>query len=53
MLNRELMFTLWDVGHGVSIWINTPNNSNHWIGLCQTAFNIDPQSACKIGELCR
>ena len=36
MLNRELMFTLWDVGHGVSIWINTPNNSNHWIDLGRT-----------------
>ena len=30
------MFTLWDVGHGVSIWINTPNGSNHWIDLGRT-----------------
>jgi len=26
-----MMFTLWDVGHGLSIWIKTPNEQNHWI----------------------
>ena len=36
MANRELVFTLWDVGHGVSIWINTPNGANHWIDLGRT-----------------
>ena len=36
MLDPNLMFTLWDVGHGVSIWINTPNGSNHWIDLGRT-----------------
>lgn len=36
MTDRKLMFTLWDVGHGVSIWINTPNDSNHWIDLGRT-----------------
>lgn len=36
MTNQELMFTLWDVGHGVSIWIRTPNGSNHWIDLGRT-----------------
>ena len=36
MANGELVFTLWDVGHGVSIWINTPNNANHWIDLGRT-----------------
>ena len=36
MTNRKLMFTLWDVGHGVSIWIKTPNGSNHWIDLGRT-----------------
>ena len=36
MANRELVFTLWDVGHGVSIWINTPNGTNHWIDLGRT-----------------
>ena len=33
MNNGELVFTLWDVGHGISIWINTPNGRNHWIDL--------------------
>jgi len=37
MTNRKLLFTLWDVGHGVSIWIKTPNGSNHWIDLGRTA----------------
>ena len=36
MSNLNLMFTLWDVGHGVSIWINTPNGANHWIDLGRT-----------------
>lgn len=36
MANNKLEFTLWDVGHGVSIWINTPNGSNHWIDLGRT-----------------
>ncbi|MHA1975096.1 MAG: ComEC/Rec2 family competence protein [Candidatus Hodarchaeales archaeon] len=26
-------FRLWDVGHGLSIWIKTPNGQNHWIDL--------------------
>ena len=41
MTNRELTFTLWDVGHGVSIWIHTPNGSNHWIDLGRTP-NFSP-----------
>ena len=41
MANDELVFTLWDVGHGVSIWINTPDNSNHWIDLGRTP-NFSP-----------
>ena len=36
MTNRDLTFTLWDVEHGVSIWIHTPNGSNHWIDLGRT-----------------
>ena len=36
MTDHKLMFTLWDVGHGVSIWIRTPNGSNHWIDLGRT-----------------
>ena len=41
MTNSMLMFTLWDVGHGVSIWIKTPNDSNHWIDLGRTS-NFSP-----------
>ncbi len=37
MANNNLIFTLWDVGHGISIWINTPNGSNHWIDLGRTS----------------
>ena len=36
MAHGRLLFTLWDVGHGVSIWINMPNGSNHWIDLGRT-----------------
>ena len=36
MANHDLGFTLWDVGHGVSNWINTPNGANHWIDLGRT-----------------
>ena len=28
---KEMQLTLWDVGHGLSIWIKTPNGHNHWI----------------------
>ena len=27
----KMIFTVWDVGHGLSIWIKTPNGHNHWI----------------------
>ena len=37
MANKQLTFTLWDVGHGVSIWINTPSGDNHWIDLGKTS----------------
>jgi competence protein ComEC len=37
MTAGNLSFTLWDVGHGVSIWIRTPNGSNHWIDLGRTS----------------
>ena len=29
----DFSFRLWDVGHGLSIWIQTPNGQNHWIDL--------------------
>lgn len=28
---NTMTFTLWDTGHGLSIWIKTPNGHNHWI----------------------
>ncbi|MGR3303437.1 MAG: ComEC/Rec2 family competence protein [Candidatus Scalindua sp.] len=28
---NKMIFTIWDVGHGLSIWIKTPNGNNHWI----------------------
>lgn len=32
--NSEMMaFTLWNVGHGIAIWIATPNGKHHWIDL--------------------
>ncbi len=30
---NQFRFTLWDVGHGLSIWIETPNGQNHWIDV--------------------
>ena len=32
-----LTVTVWDVGHGVSIWISTPNGHQHWIDLGKTS----------------
>jgi len=31
MQQSSFQFTLWDVGHGISIWIRTPSGHNHWI----------------------
>ncbi len=36
MNSQELVFTLWDVGHGISIWIRTPSGQHHWIDLGKT-----------------
>ena len=33
---KSMYFTLWDVEHGVSIWIVTPNGQNHWLDLGKT-----------------
>jgi beta-lactamase superfamily II metal-dependent hydrolase len=27
----KLEIRVWDVGHGLSVWVNTPNGQNHWI----------------------
>jgi competence protein ComEC len=32
----ELIATIWDVGHGISIWLQMPNGDNHWIDLGAT-----------------
>ena len=36
MPSEQLTFTLWDVGHGISIWVVTPNGQNHWFDLGKT-----------------
>lgn len=36
MNGNSLYFTLWDVGHGVSIWIVVPSGATHWIDLGRT-----------------
>ncbi len=36
---KPMMFTLWDVGHGLSIWIKTPSGHNHWI---DAGWNSEP-----------
>ena len=33
---KSMYFTLWDVEHGVSIWVVTPNGQNHWLDLGKT-----------------
>ena len=32
-----MRFTLWDVEHGVSVWITTPMGHHHWLDLGKTA----------------
>ncbi len=32
-----MTFTLWDVEHGVSIWVTTPAGHHHWFDLGKTA----------------
>ena len=27
----KLQARIWDVGHGLSVWIKTPNGQNHWV----------------------
>lgn len=31
MSSNQFQFTLWDVGHGLAVWIKTPSGHNHWI----------------------
>ena len=30
---QEMKFTLWNVQHGISVWIRTPSGQHHWIDL--------------------
>ena len=34
---KEMNFTLWDVEHGISIWITTPKGHHHWFDLGKTS----------------
>jgi competence protein ComEC len=34
---KNFSFTLWDVGHGLAIWIKTPAGHNHWVDAGQNA----------------
>lgn len=36
---NKMIFTLWDVGHGLSIWIKTPEGHNHWIDAGSNSNN--------------
>lgn len=36
----DLDIRVWDVGHGLSAWIRTPNGQNHWV---DAGFNPDPE----------
>ena len=36
----RMTVTIWDVGHGLCIWIKTPNGQNHWIDAGQ---NLDTE----------
>jgi len=36
MNQQDFSFTLWDVGHGLCVWIQTPSGQNHWIDCKQT-----------------
>ena len=36
MNDQPFVFTLWDVGHGISIWLQMPNGTHQWIDLGST-----------------
>ena len=36
MNSDSLFFTLWDVGHGLSIWVVVPTGATHWIDVGST-----------------
>lgn len=46
----KMSFTLWDVEHGISIWITTPNGHHHWFDLGKTSeFSPSQYVAQKYG----
>jgi competence protein ComEC len=43
MDQQPLKFIIWDVGHGLCIWIQTPNSHHHWIDCgAHTENNFSP-----------
>lgn len=42
MANNKFSIRLWDVEHGLAVWIQTPNGQNHWIDAGKIAE--DPQN---------
>ncbi len=46
MSQQDFAFTLWDVGHGMCVWIQTPNGHNHWID-CKKAEEFSPSEHVK------
>jgi beta-lactamase superfamily II metal-dependent hydrolase len=46
MSQSDFSFTLWDVGHGLCVWIQTPNGQNHWID-CKKTDDFSPSEHVK------
>lgn len=46
MNQQDLSFTLWDVEHGLCIWIQTPNGQDHWID-CKKTDSFSPSEHVK------
>jgi competence protein ComEC len=46
MSQQDFSFTLWDVGHGLCVWIQTPNGQNHWID-CKKTDTFSPSEHVK------
>lgn len=40
MNDAALTVTVWDVGHGLAVWLKTPSGHSHWIDCgCETDFS--------------
>ena len=47
---KNMQFTLWDIEHGISIWLRTPNGHNHCFDLGKTSeFSPSTHVAQKYG----